>query len=134
RMIHVHRPAPLQWRSSLPSATGVARSDEVFLKRARLVDSWTLGLKGSCHRHRSGPHRSGLLCTRWTPGGHADAQKRWVGQKRQKRNKTVKTATSSLRRDRQSHLLAGRRDIGHRRAAHVALEALVVERQAAMHG
>src|SRR5689334_2536351 len=133
-MIHVHRTAPLPWRSSLRSATGVARSDEVRLRGAKLVDSWTLGPKPLCHQHRSGPHGNGLLWTPWTPGGEADAQKRWVCQKRQKRMKTAKTAASSLRRDGQAHLLAGRRDVGDGRAPHVALEALVVERQAAMHG
>src|SRR4051812_10620206 len=36
--------------------------------------------------------------------------------------------------DGQAHLLAGRRHVGNRGAAHVALVALVVEVEAAMHG
>src|SRR3954471_96414 len=41
---------------------------------------------------------------------------------------------ASLRGDGQAHLLAGRRHVGNRGAAHVALIALVVEVEAAMHG
>src|SRR6185503_12717073 len=47
-----------------PSATGVARSDEVFFQGgAGWEDSWTPGPKPLRHRHRIGPHRSGLLWT-----------------------------------------------------------------------
>src|ERR1700758_1679554 len=55
-------------------ATGVARSDEgVFSGGPGWQDSWTPGPKPLCHRHRTGPHPSGLLWTPWTPGALAAA-------------------------------------------------------------
>src|SRR3954447_4932953 len=45
-----------------PSGT----ADRVFFQGGGVsVDSWTPGPKCRCHRHRTGPHPSGLL---WTPG------------------------------------------------------------------
>src|SRR5689334_18567626 len=44
------------------------------------------------------------------------------------------TQSPSFGRDRQAHLLAGRRHVGDGGAPHVALVALVVELEPAMHG
>src|SRR6185437_16287616 len=38
----------------------------VFSAGPGAVDSWTPSLKPLCHRHRSGPHPSGLPWTPWT--------------------------------------------------------------------
>src|SRR5260370_26839212 len=50
------------------------------------------------------------------------------------RERACGTMPASFGGDGQAHLLAGRRHVRHRGAAHVALVALVVEVEAAMHG